>query len=217
MSSRSNRLQLSCGRGTYDKDGRAVTRYFFCLLSNSYTHAEPIDTPSPLADDSRTCNPIRPNFRDESIFEGRRIQTCQHTFVFFLFFFFFEPRDGNGTDENVVSRQQGEGSKLEKERGGKEAVTTCIRASTPTSKHDLPSVPRSRRLTPRITQPRNSRPVPDFDGYHLAAAPVDATRNDQSREIGRITGKKGRNEARPPYVLSLQGDRIKKIENLRRD
>lgn len=39
-SSRSNRLQSSCGRyGTYDdKDGRAVTRYF-CLLSNSYTHA----------------------------------------------------------------------------------------------------------------------------------------------------------------------------------
>lgn len=102
-----------------------------------------------------------------------------------------------------------EESKLEKERGGKEAVTTCIRASTPTSKHDLPSVPRSRRLTPRTTQPRNSRPVPDFDGYHLAAAPVDATRNDQSREIGRITGKKGRNEARPLCVLSLQGDRIK--------
>lgn len=200
MSSRSNRLQLSCGRGTYDKDGRAVTRYF-CLLSNSYTHAttaKPIDTPPPLAD-SRTCNPIRPNFRDESIFEGRCIQAHLR---------FFEPRDGNGTDQNVVSRQD-EGSKLEKERGGKEAMTTCIRASTPTSKHDLPSVPRSRRLTPRTTQPRNSRPVPDFDGYHLAAAPVDATRNDQSREIGRITGKKGRNEARPPYVLSLQGDRIK--------
>lgn len=206
MSSRSNRLQLSCGRGTYDKDGRAVTRYF-CLLSNSYTHAttaKPIDTPPPLAD-SRTCNPIRPNFRDESIFEGRRIQAH-------LRFFWTTGREWNGSERCFATGWRIEAGERERREGSYDNVYKSVHANVQTRSSFRSAI------TPTHSAHHTTKKLSPCAWFRWIPPGGSTGRRDAEQPVARNWANHGeeRSQRSKATVCSLSTGWSNKI-NLRRD